>query len=299
MSKPEAPITDTEQSLLIRIAQCPLRKNADGQLTKGKAVNDDPCSTILVYQSQTRKIVEKTDADPSDVAGEDDTTKELEHVERNDAVQIAAVPWLGHLGNCSILVIMSNPSLWHKETCPFTDDTRDLVAHFNSKFDHTPGSELCRFVPSGGFSKTVMAWERLVDNLSLYTGQKLELGADIALTYSVHCHSKYQIGVREALSECVDCWMDEVISASSANLLVVCGNVALSGLKKELLRNSPVFLDTTICELHSKKLAEATIHGRTMEVLFMIHPTNYHFKPLCPRSECDLIPDTSLRRWLK
>ncbi|MDE2939095.1 MAG: hypothetical protein OXR67_09300 [Chloroflexota bacterium] len=140
-------------------------------------------------------------------------------------------PWRGHIETAPILFISSNPSISGEETFPpinWTD--KEVVAHYQGCFDKgVPGPYQ---IDAKAFNR-VQFWREVRGRATEILGRVAVQGADFALTELVHCKSKSEYGVTEALPLCTRKWLEPVLEQSCAKVLVVLGKhaeTACSGL---------------------------------------------------------------------
>jgi hypothetical protein len=130
-------------------------------------------------------------------------------------------PWTGRrrLDRAPILFITSNPNtkpgkVPNQSEVPLPDRLLDF---YESYFERHPDS-----------IKTVPTWRRMriwADQLC----RNPSADVNFALTDAVHCASRKQVGVREALERCATLYLRQVVEAGVARLVVCCGSAAARG----------------------------------------------------------------------
>lgn len=140
-------------------------------------------------------------------------------------------PWNGDLAHAPILFVSSNPSISEIEDYPSPGWTDDAIADF---FEHRYGRWMAdgtkglrkdgtRGKANPFLSSVRKTAERLLDRPPVP-------GIDYAVTEVVHCKSKAEEGVSEALNECTRRYLGRILEAAGAEVVVVLGdraNVAL------------------------------------------------------------------------
>ena len=206
--------SQSSRDLLLRIAHCP---NID---TCVNGATDHPCKMIVDEQTPNgfpRQIPE---------------------------------PWNGDLEHAPILFLSSNPSISPTEVYPTREWSQDRIANF---FNHRFGGDTETWIderhrtlhhPQGasddraGDSATYSRGEP-VQFLSSVHARAKELmpgtepiaGLHYALSEVVHCKSRSEKGVKEAVGECAHTWLTPVLTASGASLIVLVGALARNALR--------------------------------------------------------------------
>ncbi len=149
--------------------------------------------------------------------------------------------WTGDLERAPIIFLASNPSFGVKENFPnWGDDWQDKdIADFGADrfniekhktFGATDGltfKQADRVLEiDGGMSKRVSHWQWVRRYASMVLDKSLnETSAilDYVMTEMVHCKSKKEEGVPQALSHCTKKWLDKILEISPAKLIFIAG----------------------------------------------------------------------------
>ncbi|MDB4223366.1 hypothetical protein N9850_06310 [Granulosicoccus sp.] len=136
-------------------------------------------------------------------------------------------PWSGRIDQSRILFISSNPSIGPKGDFPCNDASDEyLIDYFTNRF----GGGAKQWIrdgthdlgPDGKYSN-VKFWSSIKSRAKELIDGKVVPGEDYTLTEVVHCKSKKEIGVEEALNFCSQEYLEDVLSVSSAKVIVVLG----------------------------------------------------------------------------
>jgi hypothetical protein len=130
-------------------------------------------------------------------------------------------PWSGHIDTAPILFISSNPSISESEHFPTPSwDPATTADYFQRRFDAGSGH-----VAEDQFRK-VRFWTGVRGRAGELLGRKAIQGQDFAITELVHCKSRSEFGVAQALSVCTRNWLPAVMGQSAASVLVLVGKHA-------------------------------------------------------------------------
>ncbi len=130
-------------------------------------------------------------------------------------------PWSGHIDAAPILFLSSNPSIDAKEDFPTASwDSGDIADYFNRRFEPRAG-----YVTDKQY-RGVRFWSSVRVRAGEILGRAAVPGRDFALTELVHCKSKNEIGVSDALPLCSRHWLSPVIEHSAAQVVVLLGSRA-------------------------------------------------------------------------
>lgn len=145
-------------------------------------------------------------------------------------------PWAGHLHEAPLLFIGSNPSIDRREPYPeWTDDQRSTLEFFDNRFGGGVGQVKDGvYFPLRVESETdphhsprqVPFWASCKRNAAWLFGRPVRPGIDYAMTEVVHCKSRSEIGVRDARAHCAQRWLEPVLQASPARVIVLLGQHA-------------------------------------------------------------------------
>jgi len=146
-------------------------------------------------------------------------------------------PWVGQIDRVPILFISSNPSIDREESFPDTNTknwpSERIIDFFENRFTSSAGwvKNLRVLRRDGSYSKD---WVRFWAATRARAAQLLQKsseavvpGVDFALMEVVHCKSKKEHGVSEALDFCTDRYLGRVMQvARAARVIVVYGGSA-------------------------------------------------------------------------
>ena len=154
--------------------------------------------------------------------------------------------WNGHLAAARILFISSNPG---------AGDPTDPVLPELWVTSDSPDEEVFRSTDGAfddGAAPGIVDGTRLVDRKGVRHGRPVrywiwakrmaaelldrpvEPGIDYALTEVVHCGSKREKGVKQALATCSSLYLARIVALSPAVVLVAVGDKARNALKQQL-----------------------------------------------------------------
>lgn len=188
-------------------------------------------------------------------------------------------PWSGRIESAPILFLSSNPSIDEsgQEEYPEDDWTPEKSrAFFRFRFGGGPdGSNpivngVRPPLKDGGVGGSVAFWGAVKRHAHDILDREPLPGVDYALSEVVHCKSRSEVGVKNALDECTGRYLDRVLGLSPAPLLIVLGTLAREGMAiryPELFPERPDF----------GQVREEAIGGWRRVVAFMPHP-NAHMK---------------------
>ena len=159
------------------------------ELAKARLPGNHPCSTIVSIQTGSNPQVPE--------------------------------PWSGRIDTALLLFISSNPSISDDERFPTRDwDAQATSDFFQKRFDPDAG-----YVDARSYNK-VRFWTSVRARAKELFQREVVPGCDFAITEVVHCKSRGEAGVREALHLCSQRWLSSVLSQSSAPILILLGNHA-------------------------------------------------------------------------
>lgn len=163
-----------------------------------------------------------------------------------DGPRYVPEPWVGHLAEASILFVSSNPSTGergqalnpaHRGDSTCTDE--ELFLASDHAFDEGPWPGVadaiyCRDKDGQRIGRWVSywAWNRRIARELLQ--REPAPGHDYALTEVVHCGSRGEYGVNDALPECARRYLRRVVRASAASVIVLAGSKAKQGFQSEV-----------------------------------------------------------------
>ena len=176
-------------------------------------------------------------------------------------------PWSGDLKNAPILFLSSNPSIAKKEKYPVSSWTNEQkVDFFINRFNKSRPwvkNGLFPLMQDGTYKdKWVRFWAALKKRSQELLGEaNIRSGIDYAITEVVHCKSKAEIGVKEALNECVHRYLKNVLEESGAKVVVCLGSQV-----------SSVIQETYNIPANSKIHGPVPISKGTRYFAFLPHP---------------------------
>ena len=142
-------------------------------------------------------------------------------------------PWSGHLSSARILFITANPSLDADEQFPRPEwSDVDVEDFFENRFAGgakrwtRDGSRVLRV--DGSYSVAVQTWAEVRNSATIVLGRDAIPGEDYAITDVVHCKSRKAVGVAEAHDFCVSRYMNEILNAAKARVLIAVGPARIS-----------------------------------------------------------------------
>ena len=179
-------------NLLLEIAHCPNVQKCYGLSTKYH-----PCSSIVSTQNVTL-----------------------------DAFHLPE-PWNGEIGTAPILFISSNPSININEIYPTKSwDDQQVIDNFNNRFGgFWVKVQKNRYHPklvNGSYAKANPYWGKVRNHAEKILQREVIAGKDFAITEVVHCKSVDEIGVKNAISECIK-YLPRILAIAGASVIVVVG----------------------------------------------------------------------------
>ena len=172
-------------------------------------------------------------------------------------------PWSGHIDTAPILFISSNPSISESEHYPtpnWSDDS--TIDFFRRRFDADADYSYSTF-------GKVRFWSSVRGRAEEILGREAIPGKDFALSELVHCKSRGEEGVREALATCTEKWLLNVMDCSAARIVVLLGSLSRDFCSElwQLERGKSVHFDVPIS-------------GRSRAVVILPHPNAFKKKTL-------------------
>jgi len=139
-------------------------------------------------------------------------------------------PWSGDILSAPILFISSNPAYSFNELFPTILWPDPMIADFfiNRFIDRGPihswvfGNKV--LLRNGKRSQSVRYWASIRNRASELLGRNALPGIDYCLTELVHCKSVKEIGVRSALPECTQKYLNRKVVICGAKLIVGVGS---------------------------------------------------------------------------
>ena len=165
-------------------------------------------------------------------------------------------PWSGQIDRAPILFVGSNPSISEDEVFPTSSwKEADTISYFQQRFDEDGG-----WVTPREYNR-VKYWTSVRARAGELFGRAAVEGKDFALTEVVHCKSKDEQGVPDALALCTQRWLDKVLAQSSARIVVMLGKTAKDACANRWNINTSKSVHFDVC-----------IEGRSRAVLVLPHP---------------------------
>jgi hypothetical protein len=178
-------------------------------------------------------------------------------------------PWSGHISGAPVLFVSSNPSIDPAEAYPAGDwDDERRIDFFADRFDQRdlPWVDqrmrpLLQTSPRRHRDHGTRFWAATRARASELLGRQAEPGRDFALTEVVHCKSRAEHGVAEALATCAETWLRPTIRVAVAPVVVLFG-----------ARAREAFSDTFAIPAHAPVTGPLSIEGTERIVVQLPHP---------------------------
>ena len=152
----------------------------------------------------------------------------------------APEPWSGHLQTAPILFLSSNPSLGADEVYPTACSwpTSRVVDFFDARFEQREEPWVdtqMRALRTDGAPRSgrgTRFWIACRARASELLGRDATPGIDYAFAEVVHCKSKDEHGVAEALAACAELWLSRLLDAAEARVVVLFGSRARTAIER-------------------------------------------------------------------
>lgn len=206
-------LTGQERALLVRVARCPLIREALGD-------NRHPCRDVVAMQGDT---------------------------ERDRQVPEA---WAGNLRKSRVVFVSSNPSIGtaSQDQAPSTAEAYPVAAWPDEKIVEFLGSRFDQSVRprpfvqnfhhlqrDGHYShKPTRFWLSMQRRAEELLGDEADPSRNYVMTEVVHCKSKGETGVAMAAETCARRYLNDILSLTAAPIVVVVGKQAHLGLHEHL-----------------------------------------------------------------
>lgn len=192
--------------------------------------------------------------------------------------------WAGAIETAKVLFLSSNPSISEPEDpaaagsaekFPREEWSDDAIASFMmGRFDQTlvvPWVKNKHFLREDGtYSKRKVAfWNSMQLRARELLGSHADAARDYAMTEVVHCKSKFEAGVPDAVGRCAERWLDPVLSVCPAPVVVVVGSHA-AVQARELLG-----LPATFGADLDRSFYQVDAGGRPRAVVYLPHPAGF------------------------
>jgi hypothetical protein len=189
-------------------------------------------------------------------------------------------PWSGDIEHAPILFLSSNPSFDENRSEEYPQWSDEWMADF---FRHRFGGGRKQWIDEDGVrslqwdgsrGKSVPFWREVRSRARELFERDVRPGVDYALTEVVHCKSKGQEGVKEALRECAGRYLQPVVALSGAKVIAVLGKQAEKAVRDEFrLSDGSTFGPLQISERHRY-------------IVFLPHPSYAQYGHPCTFEEC-------------
>jgi hypothetical protein len=125
-----------------------------------------------------------------------------------------------------LLFLSSNPSISGTEEYP-TGSWQDqkIETYFDQRFEQSIVDGIRTRQKDGSHSKPVAFWSEVRARATELYERAVTPGRDYALTEVVHCKSRKNDGVEEALNECSDRYLSRVLSYAEAKVVICLGEL--------------------------------------------------------------------------
>jgi hypothetical protein len=145
-------------------------------------------------------------------------------------------PWSGQISRAPLLFLSSNPSISLAEQYPLWSWSDDAITDY---FVHRFGTGKRIWIRDGkyslqkddSYSRAVAFWASVRQRTIELFNSNVEPGIDYALSEVVHCKSKQEIGVKSAVKQCSEKYLDKVFAVSNAIIVIVLGDIANDAMK--------------------------------------------------------------------
>lgn len=192
-------------------------------------------------------------------------------------------PWAGNLIDGKILFISSNPSISEAgdpqsgevaEDYPTTSWSDESITDFvTNRFAGHWATTDGRFRRQDGLlSRPVAFWRSMRTRAQELLGPTAAPATDYAMTEVVHCKSKKEAGVKEAVSRCTGNHLDRILAASAATLIVIVGARARDQLRARWNLPSGFGRSTTA---EQENAVVRSIAGKPRLVVYLNHPSGF------------------------
>lgn len=182
-------------------------------------------------------------------------------------------PWNGQIETAPVLFLSSNPSIDPIEHYPTWSSADDVVEDFFSNRFAGKQKEWVRdgkhfLKKDGSYSQAVKFWSAVRNRAEELFQRDVIPGVDYALSEIVHCKSRQEIGVVDAMDFCSRRYLKEILSISGAVIIVILGDKAKMKFKEAL--------DISEDDINSLTLIH--VGGRERHACFLPHPNAWKKK---------------------
>lgn len=173
-------------------------------------------------------------------------------------------PWNGDLVNAPIMIIGSNPSINEDEFYPeyaWSEEAK-LDFHNNRFFNKWVKDQKYVLLKDGNYAtKSVAYWNKIRARVKeILPKDEIFMGQDFSLVELVRCKSKKEIGVKNAINQCLNNFFEKTLEKSNCEIIICFGKKPEKALKK-------------FYKLEDKKYFEKIkIGGKDRVLVFIPHP---------------------------
>ncbi len=146
-------------------------------------------------------------------------------------------PWSGNIRQAPVLFLSSNPSIDEQDEYPLWSWPDQWIEDF---FVNRFGCGRKQWFEDGihnllrnGSHRTVRFWIEVRQRAKELLERDVQPGNDYALTEVVHCKSRKESGVPEAMHACASRYLRRVVALSQARVIVVLGKTIRATVKRE------------------------------------------------------------------
>jgi hypothetical protein len=173
-------------------------------------------------------------------------------------------PWSGDLTKAPLLFLSSNPSINDQEFYPRWSWPESKVrTYFQDRFSKWIRDGLYTLHRDGTYSQPVPFWAEVRNRAVEIYERNVTPGTDYALTEMVHCKSRENYGVPQALEKCADLYLARVLSCSSARIIVALGK-----------KVAPIVRNKFGIPFESRVYGPADVCGRDRYIVFLGQPNS-------------------------
>ena len=195
-------------------------------------------------------------------------------------------PWNGDIVRAPILFLSSNPSISEHEAYPTgLQDANSLRSYFCDRFNGhwiREGVYARNADTSGtGYGKAVRYWASIKRRATELLGRQATPGQDYALSELVHCKSRNEQGVREALSFCTERYLGRLLQCSGAVVIVLVGRKVLGHWNELSARHSGNKLSSLPRIPDWGGTSHQPVEGLNRFFIYLGHPSSGEKQKVC------------------
>jgi hypothetical protein len=140
-------------------------------------------------------------------------------------------PWSGWIETAPLIFLSSNPSISATELYPEGTWTDEMISDFFQNRFANGEKEWIRdgkfsLQKDGSYSSAVRFWASIRKRAEELFLRQVTPGMDYALTEVVHCKSREEIGVKEAMNFCAERYLGRILEETNAPIITVLGGPA-------------------------------------------------------------------------